>query len=298
MRITVGVPSYNERLSIRNLLKALETQAVGDHEIAEVIVSDDSTDYTPDVVGDFARNSKLNVTLIHHNKRRGAAKAWNEIFSNADGDVTVLYDADVIPEKSTTRIMASSINERTALCAANPRPAGQRGGIAARASAFNSSWLRRVRKAALSQYTVMGRALSIRTDVARRITVPDIIAIDLYLQCKVLELGYGVDYRDDAIVWFKPANTMPDFMSQVVRAVRGHEEIRDYISKLSIDLPRSTMLKEAMKEAVSDPVGMLALAASYATFPIYRTKLDEKTGQATWHVADSTKGLSPDDLHG
>ena len=295
MQITIGIPSYNEQLSIANLLKALEMQVIDGHKISEIIVSDDSTDDTPDIVNDFARNSKMNITLIHHNKRRGAASAWNEIFGNASGEIVVLYDADIIPDKRTTLLLTSSISGKVALCAANPSPLKQKG-IAAKASTFNSSWLRRVRNAGLSQYTVMGRALSIRTDIAKKIIVPDIIAIDLYLQCKVLELGCNVDYRDDAMVWFKPANTMLDFASQVARAVRGHEEIKDYVKKFNISLPFSTFVKEAMKQAFSDPVGIFALAVSYATFPIYRIKVGDKTGQATWHVADSTKGISIDDL--
>lgn len=295
MQITIGIPSYNEQLSIANLLKALEMQVADGHKINEVIVSDDSTDDTPHIVNDFARNSKMNITLIHHNKRSGAAGAWNEIFDIAHGEVIVLYDADVIPDKSATSILASGINDKVTLCAANPSPIRQKG-IAAKASTFNSSWLRRVRSAGLSQYTVMGRALSIRTDIAKKISVPDLIAIDLYLQCKVLELGYRINYCDDAVVWFKPANTMLDFASQVARAVRGHEEIKDYVKKFNISLSLSTLLKEAMRESLSDPAGMFALALSYAAFPIYRIKVGDKTGQATWHVADSTKGLNLSDL--
>ena len=296
MQITIGIPSYNEQLSITNLLKALETQATDEHKIREIIVSDDSTDDTPDIVNDIARNSKLNITLIHHNKRRGAASAWNEIFRNADGDIIVLYDADVIPDTRTTSILASSINDRVALCAANPLPLKQKG-IAARATAFNSSWLRRIRNSGLSQFTVMGRALSIRKDVARRINIPDIIAIDLYLQCKALEQGYRIDYNDDAVVWFKPATKLLDFTSQVARAVRGHEEIRDYAKRFNVILPSFALLKEAIKEAFRDPVGMFAVAVSYATFPVYKMKIGDKTEQAIWHVADSTKGITMDDLH-
>ena len=297
MRITIGIPSYNEQLSIANLLKALEAQVTDEHKISEIIVSDDSSDDTPDIVNDFARNSKMKITLIHHNTRRGAASAWNEIFGNATGEIIVLYDADILPEKRTTSLLASSINNRVALCAANPLPLTQ-SGTAARASIFISSWLRRVRNAGLSQYTVMGRALSIRKDIAEKIAVPDIIAIDLYLQCKVLELGYVVDYCDDAIVWFKPANTMLDFTSQVARAIRGHEEIKDYVNRFQISLQSSTLVKEAVKETFNDPVGMLALAVSYAAFPVYRMKIGDKTMQMKWHVADSTKGISMNDLQG
>ncbi|MGH9909563.1 MAG: glycosyltransferase, partial [Nitrososphaerales archaeon] len=256
MQITIGIPSYNEEMSIRNLLEALEIQVLNDeYRISEIIISDDSTDATPEIINDFARKSKLNITLIHHNKRRSAASAWNEIFSNAKGDAVVLYDADIIPSKNTTLLLASRIKDDVALCASNPLPLKQNG-IAAKASSFNALWLKRVRKYVLSQYTVMGRALSIRTDIAKMITIPDIIAIDLYLQCKVLELGQKVDYCDDAVIWFKPAGTMLDFASQVARAVQGHEQIKEYFERFDIELSLSLMLKGALEEAFSYPQGM------------------------------------------
>lgn len=296
MRITIGIPSYNERLSIGNLLEALEKQILDEnHSIDEVIISDDSNDTTPDIVNDFARNSTLNITLMHHSKRRGAASAWNEIFANAKGDTIVLYDADVIPDKNTTLLLASNIRDNVVLCASNQLPL-KSGSIAAKASSFNSSWLRRIRKNRLSQYTVMGRALSIRTDIAKMVTIPDVIAIDLYLQCKVLELGYMVVYCDDAIVWFKPASTMLDFTSQVVRAVQGHVEMKGYVERFNMKLPRSLMFREAMKEAVSNPGGMVALAAAYFTLPLYRSRIAKETKSATWHVADSTKEIKISDL--
>jgi cellulose synthase/poly-beta-1,6-N-acetylglucosamine synthase-like glycosyltransferase len=285
LRITIGIPSYNERLSIENLLKALESQNVQGHEV-EVIVSDDSSDDTPQIISNFARSSRLNITLIHHNKRRGAARAWNEIFQHADGDVLVLYDADIIPHDDTTMILASSISDNVVLCAANPLPLKENG-VTARASIFNSSWLRRVRNACTSQYTVMGRALAVRTEVAKKITMPDIIANDLYLQCKVLECGYDVTYRDDAIVWFKPASTMLDFASQVVRAVKGHREVGELVKKVNITLPLSKFVVEGIRESARNPVGMLALAASYATLPLYAPRVESG---AVWQVAGSTKG--------
>ncbi|MEM2649816.1 MAG: glycosyltransferase, partial [Candidatus Nitrosocaldus sp.] len=71
MRISIGIASYNEQDSILALLKALEMQHLNGHEIAEVIVSDDSSDATPDIVKDFSSKSMLNIVLLHHDERRG-----------------------------------------------------------------------------------------------------------------------------------------------------------------------------------------------------------------------------------
>ena len=79
-RITVGIPAFNEEQNIVNLLRSLEGQR---QMISEVLVSDDSSDGTPGLVRDFAKGSQLQIVLLHHSERRGAAAAWNEIFQRA-----------------------------------------------------------------------------------------------------------------------------------------------------------------------------------------------------------------------
>ena len=55
----------------------------------------------------------------------------------------------------------------------------------------------------------MGRALSVSSRVAKKITIPEnVIALDLYLQCNVLELGFKVVYNDDALVYFRPPDNL------------------------------------------------------------------------------------------
>ncbi|MGI0049545.1 MAG: glycosyltransferase, partial [Nitrososphaera sp.] len=286
-RVTVGIPAYNEERNIASLLQSLEGQR---SLISEVIVSDDSSDRTPDIVRDFAKRSSLHITLFHHDERRGAAAAWNEIFQRAAGDSIVLYDADTIPHPSCTEQLASRVSKDTALCASNSQPV-QAAGIAGRASVFISNWLRSVRLSGLSQYTVMGRALAIDAAVAKEIQVPaDMIAIDLYLQCRVLEMGLGVAYNDDAVVYFKPANSMQDLASQVVRAVNGHDQIKDRVSRLKIGLPLHVAGAQALKNAVTDPAGAFSAVIGYSLMPYYMSRL-KHTDSAKWHTADSSKAI-------
>ncbi|MEM4278150.1 MAG: glycosyltransferase [Candidatus Nitrosocaldus sp.] len=305
MRVSIGIPSYNEQDSILALLKALEMQHLNGYEIAEVIISDDSSDATPDIVKDFSDRSMLNIVLLHHDERRGAANAWNEIFANTSGksDVIVLYDADVIPSRDATMLLASSMeDEHVGLSAANPMPAynssstaisyGQR--IAARASVFNSSWLRRVRFLGINQYIAMGRAMAVRSSIAKATRIPSsTIAIDLYMQCITLEMGYKVRYRDDAIVWFKPVESIEEFISQVRRAVAGHRELAHLIDRLNIRLPVKSMLIEGLKTAKDDPSGLVMLALAYILYPFYMRPIDSR-----WSIARSSKGLSLYDIEG
>jgi glycosyltransferase involved in cell wall biosynthesis len=286
-RITVGIPSYNERQNITNLLQAIEEQHT---QIFEVLISDDSSDNTPSLVRDFAQHSLLDIHLFHHDTRRGAAAAWNEIIKRAAGDIVVLYDADTIPHPSCTEQLASHIQGEVGICGSNSQPV-QSAGIAGRASVFISKWLRSVRLAQLSQYTVMGRALAVNAGEAKKIEIPtNMIAIDLYMQCRILEMGRDVIYNDSAIVYFKPANNIYDLASQVVRAVNGHKQIEDYVSSCGIGLPRQVAITNALKNAAKDPLGALSVAIGYSLIPYYRSRIEE-TDTAMWHVAASSKAI-------
>ena len=130
--ITVGIPSYNERQNIVNLLRAIEEQHT---PIFEVLVSDDSTDNTPSLVHNFAEHSLLDIQLFHHDTRRGAAAAWNEILQRAAGDIIVLYDADTIPHPSCTEQLTSHIQGNVGIFASNSQPE-QTAAIAGRESVF------------------------------------------------------------------------------------------------------------------------------------------------------------------
>jgi glycosyltransferase involved in cell wall biosynthesis len=285
--ITVGIPSYNERQNIVNLLRAIEEQHT---PIFEVLISDDSSDNTPSLVHNFAQHSLLDIQLFHHDTRRGAAAAWNEILQRAAGDIIVLYDADTIPHPSCTEQLTSHIQGNVGICASNSQPA-QAAGIAGRASVFISKWLRSVRLARLSHYTVMGRALAINSGEAKKIEIPtNVIAIDLYMQCKVLEMGRDVIYNDGAIVYFKPANNIPDLASQVMRAVNGHKQIEEYVSSCGIGLPRRVAIAHAVKNAAKDPLGALSVAIGYSLILYYRSRL-EHTDTAKWRTAASSKAI-------
>ena len=293
--VTIGIPSYNEERNIINLLRSLEVQYSNDYFISEIIISDDSTDSTPELVKRFAKkNSQLNINLIHHSERRGAAAGWNEIFTRSNGDIIVLYDADIVIDKNTTAQLVSCLEGRAGLCASNPKPI-QYKGIAGRASSFIAYWLRSVRNRGLSQYTVMGRALSVTSEVAKKIIIPtDIIAIDLYLQCKILELGLDIFYNDDAWIYFRPANKLFDFASQVIRGSLGHKQVYSYYSKFKIGLPLKIALTEAARNLIHDPIGALSVLICYTIIPYYKLKIKE-AGSAKWYTANSTKGFDYND---
>lgn len=286
--VSVGIPSYNEESNIEKILRNVIHSNLDSIDIVEIIISDDSTDDTPNLVKQLMQNYSNKIIFLHDDERRGAANAWNKIIHRATGEIIVLYDADVIPDANCTVELVGKIDNNVGICASNARPVKDVG-IPAKGTVFVSEWLESVRKKQLSEYTVMGRGLSIRSDIAKKISIPEgLIAIDLYLQNKVLEMGYDVVFNPNAIVLFKPTKTFVDFISQVVRAVNGHNQLK----KLGYDMKNQLALKTALKEffrvASRNPLGALSTCICYIMIPFYVKRI-RNTDSALWHTAKSTK---------
>ncbi len=287
--ITVGIPSFNEEGNIAKLLSIISEQKSELLRIREVIISDDSSDDTIRLIHEFALNHPhLNIECLHHSSRRGVANAWNEIFQKAKGQIIVLFDGDVVPDMDSIRELLSSLRGNAALCISNVRPT-RSFTIAGRAARFISSWLRLVKKDRISQYTTIGRGLLIRSDVAKKIFIPrGTIAVDLFLQCKVLELQKEIVYNDRSVVCFSPPRTIKDFNSQVLRSIVGHHQIQKLVDRFNIWLPLGVAVRLAWRVFLSDPVGGFSVIACYLLLPYHKTKL-RGVDSNLWHVAHTTK---------
>jgi glycosyltransferase involved in cell wall biosynthesis len=290
--VSIGIPTYNEAGNLRPLLDRIifdNNQAT--FRILEIIISDDSTDNTVNIVQQYAKSHhEFNIRFFHRDHRRGAANAWNEIISNANGNVIVMYDADVIPEKNCTNNLVSCVGDKYALCASNPQPISVKG-IPGRASAFIGSWLESIRNRQFSQYTLMGRGFAIQSHIAKMVKIPPgIIAIDLFLQQAVLDLGYHITFNPQARVLFKPANTLEDFSSQILRANRGHSQLERVQGMVKYKLGCKEIFFEGIRSIVRHPFGAASLALCAIVLPYYLIRI-KKFDSAIWHTAQSTKNI-------
>lgn len=93
-KVSIIVPTYNEEADIENTVDSLIQLTYPNREI---IVVDDSTDSTPDIVRKY---EGFGVKLIHrdHNKD-GRCGARNVGIREASGDIVILLNADVMLEK-------------------------------------------------------------------------------------------------------------------------------------------------------------------------------------------------------
>ena len=288
--ITIGIPTYNEEANILKFFKALKKQVLCQDKAVEVIFIDDSNDGTLQIIENLRiKNPEISITIIHNTTRRGASYAWNTIFRIAKGRVLILFDADITLGNNCISILTNNINGHVGLCASNTIPLRKDNNVYSNAATFIANWLRSMRMHGLSQYTTMGRALSIDTQLAKKILIPnETIAIDLYVQCMIMKQNKNVIYDDTAKIYFVAPNNRKDFFSQIVRAVKGYDQLRDIMKSLDLEAPTSLIIKEFLKNSIQYPRGALSLLLCYSLYPFFYAQYSSKVSHI-WDIAQSTK---------
>lgn len=100
-KVSVLIPAHNEEVVIRQTLKAMVNLYYPKDRLEVIVVNDNSSDRTGDIVEEFSRQYdfiKMVITKPPH-AGKGKSSALNSGFAESNGDVICVYDADNTPEK-------------------------------------------------------------------------------------------------------------------------------------------------------------------------------------------------------
>lgn len=98
-RITIQIPTYNERRVVERILNAC-LQLDYPRERLEVIVVDDSTDSTTEILREYEARYPNFFRVVHRVKRVGfKAGALQEALKYTSGEFIAIFDADHVPRK-------------------------------------------------------------------------------------------------------------------------------------------------------------------------------------------------------
>lgn len=100
-KVSVLIPAHNEEVVIRQTLKAMVNLYYPKDRLEIIVVNDNSSDRTGDIVNEFSEKYDFIKMVITKppNAGKGKSSALNSGFAESNGDVICVYDADNTPEK-------------------------------------------------------------------------------------------------------------------------------------------------------------------------------------------------------
>jgi len=219
IRISVGIPAYNEDNNIAELLNAISAQKLRTGIIEKVFVIDDgSTDSTKEKVLEFIKSGKLKgkVELISLKIRRGKWNAINIFLKKAKSPVLILESADNIPKEDCFDKLAMHFyNRKTGIVASKIVPVNDNRHF----FGFASQLIYSLHHELSLQQPKFGELIAFRNIIK---SIPQTIVDEEEIAAIIKKKGYHLEYEPDAIVYNKGPENLPDFISQRRRIYCGH----------------------------------------------------------------------------
>ncbi len=111
--LTVVIPCYNEKDSIRTIVEKVKAAPIKNKEI--IVVDDKSTDGTSEILD--KEIAPLVAKVIHHENNQGKGGALRTGFAHANGDIVIIQDADLeYDPKEYPRVIKPILNGECDVC--------------------------------------------------------------------------------------------------------------------------------------------------------------------------------------
>ncbi len=231
VRVTVGVPAYNEEVTIGRLLRDILSQPLDDKaSLEEVIVNvSGSTDGTGAAVLEVS-GSDPRVHLIAKEGREGKTAALNDILQYATGEIMVFIDGDtVLGEGSLNNLVKPLlISGDVGVASGHVVPLKEEEGF----FLFASHFIRQLHHELCCRLVEMGLATKVdgsfyafRRDILTRFP-PYMISDDEYVSWRAQKGGYRVVYSPKAVVSTDDPSSFKSFINWQRRVILGQFYIK------------------------------------------------------------------------
>jgi glycosyltransferase involved in cell wall biosynthesis len=263
--VSIGIPAYNEEGNIAVLLKALLAQTQRGFHLSEIIVvSDASRDKTVTRIKDITSNR---IRLIENKKRLGQAQSQNLILKRFSGDILVLLNADVLPQrKDYLQCMIAPLlrSSRVGLVSSLDTPQ-QPTTIVESLLLVSLRFKKRLFSAwrdGNNLYTCIGRTRAFSRTFAKQFSWPQVMAEDAYSYLACVRKGFTYVYTPQAQVRYKLPSHIADHWKQSRRFFSSQHELYKFFPRSFVDreyhLPRLLVIKTFMTSLTDQPLYVLA----------------------------------------
>jgi cellulose synthase/poly-beta-1,6-N-acetylglucosamine synthase-like glycosyltransferase len=289
MKVSIGIPAYNEEKTIRATLHDLLNQKLVNVSIGEIIVISASTDRTNEIVKGF---SHLNVSLIIEPGRKGKAAAINRFIRIAKGDVCVLCNADLIMQDDVVEKLCRPFeNPIVGMTGAHVIPRLNGAAFVRYLCAFR--WNMSHEVSLISP--VLGELVAFRK-VMR--SIPETAADESSIEAVVRAQGLKIVYVPDAIFYNQAPSTLKDYVKQRRRIQAGQMFLKEITGYSAASQNISLMLRACWKAKGRDwvffliPAVLIEIYCRLMALYDYRVK---KHNPVVWEIAGTTKKSAYED---
>lgn len=119
MKASVIICTYNRAKLLTESIQSIMEQDFPSDQFELIIVDNNSTDDTKNIVDELASSSKVKIKYVFEEKQ-GHSHARNTGIKNADGEIIVFTDDDVEAEKTWLREITSAFDNPDVACAGGP----------------------------------------------------------------------------------------------------------------------------------------------------------------------------------
>lgn len=297
MKISVGIPAYNEANNIAHLLREILRQRFVGARLLEIIVySDGSTDGTAEAVRSVKDGR---IRLRENPSHEGLAYGLNAIFAEARGDVLVLLNGDIsIPDQQCMVWLLEPIIAGEADLASGKILEFPPKNFLQRVLAVGVAFRRRVFErwqAGDNVYTCYGPLRAFSRRLYSQLRFPTSVGDDMYSYLYCVSRGYRYAHVRSAEAWYRLPSTLADHLRQSTRFFRSAASLAENFPEGFVSgrtrLPKALLLQEAAKAAILHPLRFSAYA-----FVTLLSKVAMRTGALRgapqeWGIALSSKQL-------
>lgn len=264
LTVTIGIPSYNEGKTIREMLTSLLKQKEIGFEIKKIfVVSDGSKDNTVEEAS-LIENSKIKV--INSKKNKGQIFRWNQIIRLTETDILVFLDADEFfqSELSLKKLIDEfNFSPNVALVGGNPY------------SVDDGSFLAKCQRLTKEAYTdlrykireghnifgCMGGMIAISKKLYKGLVIPSgIWANDSFIYLTCITRGYIFRNAKDAKIAHYLSYNLKSHIKRNERHAQSHYELKKYFGNLvdkEFKIPKILYFKAVLKQTLKYPVHSL-----------------------------------------
>jgi len=232
--VSVGIPAYNEETTISKLLKDILKEAEEGFLLKEIVVNPSgSTDGTVAMVQAVMKtDSRIKIMLDVG--REGKAAALSSILIDADGDVVVFIDGDVVLEKhAVSRLVRPfHLDDKIGVCSGNTMPKEGRDDF----FQFASLFVRSLHHELCFYLAGRGKIPKVNgTFYAIRRNVLDafprsVVSDDEYASWLAQKKGFHIAYVPEALVYTRDPHTFGGFIRWQKRIIAGQMLMRRYFN--------------------------------------------------------------------